>query len=601
MASPLDQYKIVKELGHGGFAVTYLAEYLRSVNRRYRVIKKLRPSQANLHALKYIKEKFKDEARILEDLGDKCSQIPRFYDFFEVEGHLYIIQEYIEGETISSLVASEGPLSETVVRSFLISLLNTLKSVHSHNVLHRDINPNNIILRDRDGNPVLIDFGVVKELASTSIDTEGRIKTTYVAGAPGFISPQQLAGLDYLSNDLYSLGMTAIYALTGIKPDRIDSDLQTGKKLWHNYATGVSAEFITILDKAIDRNLDRRYQTAEEMREAIEPLSSIAIEPSRQTQSSEDMDLITKAMESEITPLREKGQGGQILEEQKTVIDPPTPQTQETDEKPAKVVQFPSKKETAPLFAPGLSHDWQGNSYLKNGKTSEAISEFLSAITADTDNSRYHYDLARAYHQQGSFDEAIRSFNRAIELFPIDSDYYYDRGLTHKAKEDFSNALSDFKMARQHAFWETDYDKIETQLLEAELQKAKAERSSNPVKNLVLGLASYGILITSCGLVGLIVGSGFLDVLLSTLNGFFSLIVSVIIYVLIVPESSKSNVKVAALFLASLFSLLAVIIILFLLGILSLPEQWVYLVLSNQFGALFAAYLAASIKGKVND
>jgi serine/threonine protein kinase len=304
MSSPLDRYRIIGELGEGGCGVTLLAEFLGSPNKRPRVLKRLQPAEQNLSALKFIKESFEKEAKHLEILGEKCKQVPKFYDYFEAQGQIHIVQEYIEGKTISDLV-SAGPMGEFAVRAVLKSALEALECVHSFNIIHRDINPKNIILRKRDGSVVLIDFGVVKEIAKASLDAEGKIKSAYVVGSPGFISPQQIVGEHSFSNDLYSLGMTAIYAFTGIHPKQMESDLQTGKESWQKYAHAISSAFKAFLDKAVDRSSDKRFQTAREMREALDRLSA-NIGDSRNivgTQTINDVSAIVA--DSEITVLRQ--------------------------------------------------------------------------------------------------------------------------------------------------------------------------------------------------------------------------------------------------------------------------------------------------------
>ncbi len=264
-----NRYRILRTLGDGGFGETYLAEDTQMPSGRRCVIKQLKPVKNNPQIYQLVQERFQREAAILEELGEKSVQIPKLYAYFSEAGQFYLVQEWIEGQTLTHKVQQEGVLSESAVKELLISLLPVLDYVHSKRIVHRDIKPDNIILRASDSKPVLIDFGAVKETMGTVVTLSGNRSHSIVIGTPGFMPSEQTAGRPVYSSDLYSLGLTAVYLLTGKFPQELQSDPQTGEILWRRYALSVSPTFAAVLDNAIQFHPRDRYSTAREMLDAL--------------------------------------------------------------------------------------------------------------------------------------------------------------------------------------------------------------------------------------------------------------------------------------------------------------------------------------------
>jgi serine/threonine protein kinase, bacterial len=264
-----NRYRILSNLSRGGFGETFLAEDTHMPSARRCVIKKLIPIASDPQVYELVKERFGLEAAILEKLGEKNPQIPSLYAYFEEAGHFYLVQEWIEGTTLTEKVRQEGRLDENSVREILISILSVLDYVHSYRIVHRDIKPDNIILRHWDNQPVLIDFGAVKETMGTMISTTGGTINTIAIGTPGFMPSEQVAGRPVYASDLYSLGLTAIYLLTGKYPQEFGTDTQTGEILWRQDAPNVSPGLARILDKAIHPYARDRFTSPTAMLDAI--------------------------------------------------------------------------------------------------------------------------------------------------------------------------------------------------------------------------------------------------------------------------------------------------------------------------------------------
>lgn len=268
-----DRYQVIRTLGAGGFGETFLAEDTYMPSKRRCVVKLLRPIQNNPQIYQLVQERFQREAAILEELGGATDQIPSLYAYFESGGQFYLVQEWVEGYTLTAKFHQQGLFSETAVRELLVNLLPVLEYVHSKHIIHRDIKPDNIIVRDRDGKSVLIDFGAVRESMATVVNSQGNPTSSIVIGTPGYMPSEQAAGRPVYSSDLYSLGVTAIYLLTGKQPQELDIDSQTGEIVWQQYASHVSPMMAEILDKAIAYHPRDRYLTARAM---LDTLQSVA-------------------------------------------------------------------------------------------------------------------------------------------------------------------------------------------------------------------------------------------------------------------------------------------------------------------------------------
>lgn len=264
-----NRYRVIRILAAGGFGETFLAEDTQMPSGRRCLIKKLKPVANNPQIYQLVQERFRREAAILEELGDGCNQIPKLYAYFVENDEFFLVQEYIEGETLQQKL-QQGLLSEASVKEIISSILPILDYVHSKRIVHRDIKPDNILIRHADGKPVLIDFGAVKETMGTVMTASGNSDRSIVIGTPGFMPSEQLAGRPVFSSDIYSLGLTAIYLLTGKFPQQLEIDPATGDLLWRQYALSVTPSFAAFLDKAIASHARDRFASAKEMLESLQ-------------------------------------------------------------------------------------------------------------------------------------------------------------------------------------------------------------------------------------------------------------------------------------------------------------------------------------------
>ncbi|MBK1988711.1 CHASE2 domain-containing protein, partial [Sphaerospermopsis aphanizomenoides BCCUSP55] len=253
------RFKISKSLASGGFGCTYLAEDTQRPGNPICVVKQLMPARRDPKFLQVARRLFNTEAEILAVLG-KHPQIPELFAYFEENQEFYLVQEYILGHPLSDeLTPEQGVKTEGFVINMLKEIGEILVFIHGHRVIHRDIKPSNIMRCTENNRLVLIDFGAVK-LIQPRIDQETELATVAI-GTRGYSPPEQFAGHPRLSSDIYALGMIGIQAMTGIPPQELPPNPETGNIIWRQ-TTNVSNELAAILDKMVCYNFSDRYQSA---------------------------------------------------------------------------------------------------------------------------------------------------------------------------------------------------------------------------------------------------------------------------------------------------------------------------------------------------
>ncbi|NOT64175.1 MAG: SUMF1/EgtB/PvdO family nonheme iron enzyme [Acidobacteria bacterium] len=264
------RYEIIQTLSAGGFGETFVALDRQLPSQRKVVIKKFKPQQQyDARTYEIVRERFEREAAVLESLSDVCRHVPKLYAFFSEAGDYYLVQEFIEGQTLNEFVRAQGRLDEATTRQLLTSLLKALHEIHAQGIIHRDIKPDNILLRASTGQPVLIDFGAVKEIVTTVLDAYGTPQqSSLIIGTPGYAPAEQSVGRPVYASDLYSLAMTMIFALTGRQPHELN-DLASGELRWRQYTGKLSQPLTQSLERAIQYDYRERFKNAKEMLDAL--------------------------------------------------------------------------------------------------------------------------------------------------------------------------------------------------------------------------------------------------------------------------------------------------------------------------------------------
>ena len=165
------RFNILRQIGQGGFGKTYLAEDLDN-RKKHCVVKQLAYQGNSTHAAQEANRLFEQEAERLDQLSDH-PQIPLLLAYFEQDGYLYLVQEFVEGHDLHHELTQDGPFSEAKIWEILRELLPILQFIHGHQVIHRDLKPDNVMRRKCDRKLILIDFGVAKRIAESSQGVQG--------------------------------------------------------------------------------------------------------------------------------------------------------------------------------------------------------------------------------------------------------------------------------------------------------------------------------------------------------------------------------------------------------------------------------------------
>ncbi|MCL2932319.1 MAG: GUN4 domain-containing protein [Trichodesmium sp. MAG_R03] len=263
----VERYWAQSILGLGNFGRTFLAVDDFKPSKPLCVIKQFLPQVPGTEFVEKAAELFAQEAEKLELLG-KHPQIPELFAYFSVDSCQYLVQEFIQGETLQQELNNHGIFNEIQIRELLIDLLSVLQFVHSHNVIHLDLKPENIIRREADKILVLVDFGVSKIIHKVQRQT---MTVTFI-GAAKYCAPEQSIGKSKLASDLYSLGVICLHLLTRMSPFDL-YDAMEMKWVWRDSLNGnfVSDELGKVLDGLVEQKLKQRYHKVEDVLADLQP------------------------------------------------------------------------------------------------------------------------------------------------------------------------------------------------------------------------------------------------------------------------------------------------------------------------------------------
>jgi serine/threonine protein kinase len=301
------RYQIIQNLGSGGFGQTFLAEDLQLPDHQKCVVKRLQPTSSDTFVLEIASRLFETEARVLHKLGSH-DRIPRLLAHFEEHREFYLVQELIDGDELTNEIISiersadgypVGRMNESQAIAFLIDVLETLVFVHQQGAIHRDIKPANLMRRRSDRKLVLIDFGAVKQVGTAVVSNGSNIGSTIAIGTDGYMPNEQAIGKPRPCSDLYAVGAIAVQGLTGVVPNLLSENLETGELAWREspdhaalkYRAHVSDELAIIIDKLIKYDFRDRYQSASavliDLRKLASPIAATVISTTVQTNFQE--------------------------------------------------------------------------------------------------------------------------------------------------------------------------------------------------------------------------------------------------------------------------------------------------------------------------
>lgn len=258
-----EQYDFLRQIGEGGMGKVY--EAYDKVLKRKVAIKRVRPE---LVRSAYVREQFLAEARMVALLRHPC--IVEIYTVIESESSLYLVFEYVDGQTLETRLDIDGRIPFSEAKRIFDYVCRGLHYAHAQDIIHCDLKPGNIMIRE-DGSAKVMDFGVAKK------SMEGDTGARTVAGTPAYMAPEQQKGFMRKQSDVYSLALCLYEALVGQVPWSVKGfDIAT-KRVYppSRLAPGIPPEVDKLLEDALREDPKERIQSIDEFwsrLNAIQPL-----------------------------------------------------------------------------------------------------------------------------------------------------------------------------------------------------------------------------------------------------------------------------------------------------------------------------------------
>ncbi len=252
-----DRYRIIQELSQDDFSTVYVAEDIDENNKQC-YVEQLQPYYDNEvlgdRSWQKVLQTFVERSAVLKNLSQH-PQIPQLLDFFECDREFYLVREYIQGETLAKKI-ERSPITEVEAINWLQEILGILEFVHQAKIAHLNIQPSSLI-EYRGQKKFLTDFATVKNAVSCNSNSSP------VAVNSDFAAPEFKSGRPEYSSDIYALGKTIIYALTG-QLEQIQGFFTAKVSTESNNSNHISPELASVLNKMISQHGDR-YQTTSEV------------------------------------------------------------------------------------------------------------------------------------------------------------------------------------------------------------------------------------------------------------------------------------------------------------------------------------------------
>ena len=245
-----NKYEILKEIGRGGMSIVYLAMDKR-LNKQW-AVKEIRKKGSGKND-EIVVNSLLAEANMMKRLDHPA--LPRIVDIIDNGITIYVVMDYIEGESLDKILNEYGAQSEELVIGWAKQLCDALSYLHSQkpSIIYRDMKPANVMLKP-EGNIKIIDFGIAREYK------EQNLADTTVLGTKGYAPPEQYSGQTDPRSDIFAIGMTMHHLLTGIDPR--NGEPYAPVRQWN---PELSEGIEMIIDKCVQPAAENRYQSCEDL------------------------------------------------------------------------------------------------------------------------------------------------------------------------------------------------------------------------------------------------------------------------------------------------------------------------------------------------
>ena len=283
-----NRYLIVHIERVSSFSKTFFALDTYQDPPRSCLVKIFEPIVQEIEIANRIEQEFQQETKYLKQLSLSNRHIPEIYTYSSELQAYYVVRELVQGEPLSKKVEQRGTLSGQEVRKIALDLLLVLSYIHEKGVVHQNIKPKNIILRNEDRMPMLINFGSIKQIVNTyGFYGDKRIFSSN--NVHGYAPPEQALGKSVPSSDIYSLGLTALYLLTAKHPIDLATTSDSSEIEIPSQIYKQDPHLAAVIARSINSKIGDRYSDAKAMQE---DLSSVKAKFARQPSANKSQPMV---------------------------------------------------------------------------------------------------------------------------------------------------------------------------------------------------------------------------------------------------------------------------------------------------------------------
>jgi tetratricopeptide (TPR) repeat protein len=419
------RYQFIRVLKSSAIGQTYLAEDVQGEPPSPCIVKRLQLVSRNPRTQRFVSILLRKKAEALKSLD--CSQVPRILDFFEEGPGFYIVEEYIEGRSLTDRLVPGQPWAEAAILQLLQEVLAIVAVIHRWGVIHRAIEPDHLIQRSTDQRWVLIGFGIFHEISAQVTRSQTPSVEMPVLPPSLYCPPEQLQGQLQFNSDIYAVGMIGIQAATGLSRgdlQALQTQTQNGSSSprlkWRDHAT-LSPALADLLDQMVHPVAHQRYQLVADVLADLQqvrhgdPAGSMAGTPERGERSR---------------PSSRRWW------------------------RPLGVVAVAAVAAAALMYSQ-LPQQWlaqrslrRAEAYRQAGNSEQALVQYGQAIALQP-SSRAFYQRAMVQEQLGNRQQALADLAQAIQRDPNNGDLFYQRGNIRFRLGDGEGAIADYTQAIQ--------------------------------------------------------------------------------------------------------------------------------------------------------
>jgi tetratricopeptide (TPR) repeat protein len=433
----VERYRIIELLSGSVGGRSYLGEdTIESGGERY-VIKQFLPPSKDPKLLRISHNVLETEANPLEILAQQNDKIQSLITFFEENKNFYLVRKYIVGQPLNKEIVPGKSLSSEQVLNILLEVLEILVFIHERGIIHSNLKPANIIRREADNKLILTDFGAPQEAVSNLV------------GSSEYMPIEQAYRNSQFNSDIYTLGIIAIEALTGLAAREITNqknhkNTDAEKINWHPRSYKVKPKFAKIINKMVDLNYHNRYQSAKEVLNDLKQINQPVANPVYQKLSQNykliagiGSFIIVVTVGWLIYAPKNLNYARQLYQQGMAKYE--KAEYQQAIKLLSQAIRINPEYSSA--------YNSRGDAYYRLGNYEKSQQDSSAAIRNNPSDANAYFDRAFSLYLVEEYNGAIVDYNQAIKLNPDDANAYYGRGLARYQIKENDKAIADFDRA----------------------------------------------------------------------------------------------------------------------------------------------------------